>query len=88
MESGKMKDDEKVVHVTFNPSKQTEADSIEFSIEGLDELFTADRNVFRTHDKARQKQLVEDFLALGYDDFTAFKLAKDLIGNTPKKFDK
>jgi hypothetical protein len=62
-----MKDDDKVVHVVFNPSEQPEADKISFALEDLIE-----------YDRTQYKQWVEDFLTLGYDEFTAFKLAKTM----------
>jgi len=71
-----MSDDDKkdnVINVTFNPSEQTEVDKIDFALSELME-----------YDYLQRKQYVEDFLALGYDEFTAFKLANDLCKSSNK----
>lgn len=82
-------DDDKVVHVVFNPSKQTEADKIELTPEALDKLWTdilmtdAELDAIIAEElsfsKKELKTLVEDFLTLGHDEFTAYKLARQII---------
>ena len=81
---------DKVIHVVFNPSKQTEADKIEFSADtidfsGLDKYLEKELNEIMAFSETERKQYVEDFLALGYDEFTAFKLANDLCKSSTKK---
>lgn len=76
--------------MTFNPSKQTEADKIEFSADtidfsGLDDYLERELENILASDERELKQYTEDLLALGYDEFTAFKLAKDLCKSSTKK---
>lgn len=72
-EDRRMSDDDKVVHVTFNTHEQTEVDKITFELAEL-----------LAFDYRERKQYVEDFLTMGYDEFTAFKLANQLCKSSDK----
>lgn len=85
-------DKDNVIHVVFNPSKQTEADKINFNFtedtidfSGLDSYLERELDNILQFDERERKQYIEDLLALGYDEFTAFKLADDLCKSSTKK---
>lgn len=82
--------DDNVIHIVFNPSKQTEADKIEFSADtidfsGIDKYLERELENILEFNETERKQYVEDLLAMGYDEFTAFKLANDLCKSSTKK---
>lgn len=66
-----MDEEDNIVHIVFDPSKQTAAEEINFDLQDIHKLMSFERFDL--------KEMAKEFKELGYNEFDSYKLAKYMI---------